>query len=69
MLLQPANLLMNGILKAPIIQVSLNQNADVYIIAVSDDAIDDVIADIQLPKKVVAHTAASVSKDILKNVS
>src|SRR5678810_292984 len=44
-------------------------NADIYIIAVSDDAIDDVIANIQLPKKVVVHTAASVSKDILKKVT
>jgi predicted short-subunit dehydrogenase-like oxidoreductase (DUF2520 family) len=47
----------------------INRNAEVYIIAVSDDAIDDVVADLQLPKKVVAHTAASVSKDVLKNVS
>jgi predicted short-subunit dehydrogenase-like oxidoreductase (DUF2520 family) len=44
-------------------------NADIYIIAVSDDAIDDVINNIKLPKKVVVHTAASVSKDILKNVT
>jgi predicted short-subunit dehydrogenase-like oxidoreductase (DUF2520 family) len=44
-------------------------NADIYIIAVSDDAIDDVIANIKLPKKVVVHTAASVSKDILKTVT
>ena len=44
-------------------------NADVYIIAVSDDAIDDVIKDMKLPGKIIAHTAASVSKDILKNVS
>lgn len=47
----------------------INRNADVYLVAVSDDAIEDVVADLQLPKKVVAHTAASVSKDILKNVS
>ncbi len=47
----------------------INRNADVYIIAVSDDAIEDVVADLQLPRKVVAHTAASVSKDVLKNVS
>ena len=47
----------------------INRNADVYIIAVSDDAIDDVVADLQLPRKVVAHTAASVSKEVLKNVS
>ena len=45
------------------------RNADVYIIAVSDDAIDDVIKDMKLPGKVVAHTAASVSKDILKTVT
>ena len=47
----------------------INRNADVYIIAVSDDAIIDVVADLQLPRKVVAHTAASVSKDVLKKVS
>lgn len=47
----------------------INRNADVYIVAVSDDAIDEVVADLQLPKKVIAHTAASVSKDVLKNVS
>jgi predicted short-subunit dehydrogenase-like oxidoreductase (DUF2520 family) len=47
----------------------INRNADVYIISVSDDAIDEVAADLKLPQKVVAHTAASVSKDILKNVS
>ena len=47
----------------------INRNADVYLVAVSDDAIEEVVADLRLPKKVVAHTAASVSKDVLKNVS
>jgi predicted short-subunit dehydrogenase-like oxidoreductase (DUF2520 family) len=47
----------------------VNKNAEVYIIAVSDDAIEEVVADLKLPKKVVAHTAASVSKDVLKNVT
>jgi predicted short-subunit dehydrogenase-like oxidoreductase (DUF2520 family) len=47
----------------------INRNAEVYLIAVSDDAIDDVVADLKLPGKVVVHTAASVSKDILKKVS
>ena len=47
----------------------VNKAADVYIIAISDDAIEEVIADLKLPGKVVAHTAASVSKDVLKNVS
>ena len=47
----------------------VNKNADLYLIAVSDDAIEEVIANLTLPGKVVAHTAASVSKDVLKNVS
>ena len=47
----------------------INRNADVYIVSVSDDAIHEVVADLKLPKKVIAHTAASVSKDVLKNVS
>jgi len=48
---------------------AINGNADVYIIAVADDAIAEVVKDLKLPGKVVAHTAASVSMDILKNVS
>jgi predicted short-subunit dehydrogenase-like oxidoreductase (DUF2520 family) len=47
----------------------INQNAEAYIIAVNDDAIDDVTDNLFLPGKVVAHTAASVPKDVLKNVS
>lgn len=45
------------------------RNADVYIIAVSDNAIDDVISDLHLKGKIVAHTAGSVPMDILKNVT
>lgn len=47
----------------------LNPQADVYIIAVPDDAIDEVTENLRLPGKIVAHTAASVPMDILKNVS
>lgn len=47
----------------------INRNADIYIIAVNDDAIDDVTDNLFLPGKVVAHTAASVPKNVLKNVS
>lgn len=50
-------------------KILLNKNADVYLIAVADDAIDDVIDELKLPGKVVAHTAASVPKEILKSVS
>ena len=47
----------------------INQNGDVYLVAVTDDAIKEVITDILLPGKVIAHTAASVPKEALKNVS
>lgn len=50
-------------------KILINKNADVYIIAVSDDAINDVIVDINLPGRVVAHTAASVPKEVLKKVT
>jgi predicted short-subunit dehydrogenase-like oxidoreductase (DUF2520 family) len=47
----------------------INRNADVYIIAVSDGALQEIIHDLKLPGKVVAHTAGSVSKEVLKKVS
>jgi predicted short-subunit dehydrogenase-like oxidoreductase (DUF2520 family) len=47
----------------------VRKDADFYLIAVSDDAIVDVAKHLSLPGKVVAHTAAAVSKDVLKNVS
>lgn len=50
-------------------KILINKNADVYIIAVSDNAIDDTTNNLKLPGKVVAHTAASVPKEVLKNVT
>jgi len=47
----------------------IRKDADVYLIAVSDDAINDVAKHIHVPGKVVAHTAASVKKDVLKNMT
>ncbi|HWR32220.1 MAG TPA: Rossmann-like and DUF2520 domain-containing protein [Chitinophagaceae bacterium] len=49
--------------------IAINPNAEIYIIAVTDDAIDDVVKELKLPGKVVAHTAASVSQDVLKKVT
>ena len=48
---------------------TITRNADIYIVAVADDAIAEVMAEIKLPGKVVAHTAASVPKEILKGVT
>jgi len=39
--------------------------ADLYVIAVSDAAIASVASNLQLDKKLVVHTAGSVSKDVL----
>jgi predicted short-subunit dehydrogenase-like oxidoreductase (DUF2520 family) len=47
----------------------INKQADVYLIAVADNALVEVTADLKLPGKVVAHTAGSVSKDVLKKVT
>lgn len=45
----------------------VNRNADLYILAVSDIAIEEVFKELQLSNKTVVHTAASVSMNILKN--
>lgn len=47
----------------------VNRHADLYIIAVSDIAIQEVIQELGFSDKTVVHTAASVSKDILKPAS
>jgi predicted short-subunit dehydrogenase-like oxidoreductase (DUF2520 family) len=48
---------------------AINRNADIYIIAVTDVAISDIVRELKLPGKIVAHTAASVPKEVLKHVT
>jgi predicted short-subunit dehydrogenase-like oxidoreductase (DUF2520 family) len=45
----------------------VNRDADLYILAVSDIAIEEVLQELHLPNKTIVHTAASVSKNVLKN--
>lgn len=45
----------------------IRQDADIYIIAIADDAIAEVANQLNLDKKLVVHTAGSVSKEVLKN--
>ena len=45
------------------------KDADIYIIAVSDTAIKEIADKLILPGKILVHTAASVSKDVLKTSS
>jgi predicted short-subunit dehydrogenase-like oxidoreductase (DUF2520 family) len=47
----------------------VNRDADLYILAVSDIAIPEILDELQLAGKTVVHTAASVSKNVLKNAS
>jgi predicted short-subunit dehydrogenase-like oxidoreductase (DUF2520 family) len=47
----------------------INKGADLYIIAVSDIAIEDVLSEVNLPDKTIVHTAASVPMEVLKGHS
>ena len=43
----------------------VNRSADLYLLAVSDIAVEEIVKELQLPDKTIVHTAASVSKDVL----
>lgn len=45
------------------------KEADIYLLAITDTALYHLDQYIQLGKKLVVHTAGSVSKEVLKNVS
>jgi predicted short-subunit dehydrogenase-like oxidoreductase (DUF2520 family) len=47
----------------------VTKDADLYILAVSDIAVSEIVNEIHFPGKIVVHTAASVSKFILGKVS
>lgn len=47
----------------------LNTNADLYLLAVTDDALATVAGALFVKDKLVVHTAGSVSKEILKSMS
>ena len=52
-------------LQLPYSTTHLDQNADVYLIAVSDSAIHEISAKISNPNALVAHTSGAVSRDTL----
>lgn len=47
----------------------IDQTADIYLVALADSALPQLHEWLQLDKRLVVHTAAAVSKDVLKNVS
>ncbi len=47
----------------------IDDKADIYLVTVTDDAIQAVAGHLSLGDKLVVHTAGSVSKEVLHNVS
>ena len=45
------------------------KNADVYLFAISDNALHHLYQNVHLGNKLVVHTAGPVSKDVLNNIS
>lgn len=48
---------------------SISGDADIYIIAVKDEAIEDIANQINVSGKLIVHTSGSISMDVLKNAS
>ena len=47
----------------------INRDSDLYLLAVSDEALPIVAGQLFLPDKLVVHTAGSVSKEVLQTVT
>ena len=47
----------------------IDRTADIYLIAVADNALKELCEEYRLNNKLVVHTAGAVSKEILKNIS
>lgn len=47
----------------------IDHSADIYIISVTDDAVAEIAAPLSLRKKILVHTAGSVSINVLKGAS
>jgi len=47
----------------------INSHAELYLVAVADTALFDLNQNFSLGNKLILHTAGSVSRDVLKNVS
>ena len=47
----------------------IDTSADIYLLAITDDALQEIASTLFVKNKLVIHTAGSVSKEILKNAS
>src|SRR4051794_27389278 len=48
---------------------AITKNADIYIIAVSDDSITNIASSLSLRSKIVIHTSGATSKNVLRKTS
>lgn len=48
---------------------NIYSKADVYILAVSDDAVEEVVAVLRLEDKLIVHTAGAIKMEVLEKVS
>ena len=68
--LDAVQVLANQVNAMPIVNlINLNNEADIYIIAVSDKSIEFICEQLHFKNKIVLHTAGSVSIDVLKRTS
>lgn len=49
--------------------LEINHSADIYLISIADSAIGEIASELTLNDKIVVHTAASISKNVLANCS
>ena len=47
----------------------VNKDAQIFLLAVSDIAIEEIVRELHLSDKTIVHTAGSVSKNVLQNAS
>ena len=47
----------------------LNEDADIYILAVSDDSLYDLAIDLRLPASIVVHTSGTTPATVLRDIS
>ena len=65
-----AALLADQLQAAPVADIAkIDTTADIYIIAVSDNAISDIAKDLQLQDKIVVHTSGAAAKNMLQSCS
>ena len=48
---------------------NIDQSADLYLVAMSDAALNELPEKIQLGNKLIVHTAGAISKDVLTGLS